>query len=129
MKPQALAAAVIAASLAGALGLWAANSDSPALFCSVTDGDTIRCGAERVRLAALDCPELAQPGGLTAKVALDRLIGSHPVRLERTGRDRYGRTVARAFVGSTDLACAMIRGGWCQPYYRFGGAAYDRCRP
>lgn len=129
MKPPALAAAVIAASLAGALILWAANSDSPMVRCAPIDGDTLRCGAERVRLAALDCPELAQPGGLAAKIALQRLVRAEPVRLERTGRDKYGRTVARVFVGRTDLACAMIRGRWCAPYYRFGGAAYDRCRP
>ena len=129
MKPQALAAAVIAASLAGALSLWAANSDSPTLRVRIVDGDSIVLGAERVRLAGLNCPELRQPGGLTAKIALDRLIGSQPVRLERIGTDRYGRTVARAFVGRIDLACEMIRGGYCRPYYRFGGAAYDHCRP
>lgn len=87
--------------------------------CTVTDGDTLRCGAERVRLIGIDAPELpghcspnrdCAPGDAFASTrALQRAIGGRPVRLERHGKDAYGRTLAFAFVGSVNLSCAQLR--------------------
>lgn len=89
------------------------------LVCTVTDGDTIRCGNERVRLIGIDAPELpghCRPGrqcargnGAASRAELERLIGGRPVRLERHGYDRYGRTLAFAWAGRVNLSCAMIR--------------------
>ena len=91
-----------------------------ALSCIAVDGDTLRCGDERVRLIGIDAPELAghcRPGrdcapgnALASKAALARLVNRHPVRLDRQGFDHYGRTLAFAFVGSINLSCAQLRG-------------------
>lgn len=69
--------------------------------CTVTqvsDGDSLRCGAERVRLLSIDAPELDQaPWGDSARVALQRLAtGGTPLRVEEDveARDRYGRRLA-----------------------------------
>ena len=64
----------------------------------VSDGDTIRCSGERVRLLLLDAPEQGQGDpGLRARLALEELIpvGSR-VRLELDveERDQYDRVLA-----------------------------------
>ena len=111
---------------------------SPPMHCTVTDGDTIRCGDERVRLLGIDAPELpghcrrgreCVPGdGLASKRSLERLIGGRPVRLERFGRDRYDRTLAYVFVGGVNLSCAQIQNG--RAIYKAGwddGRRLRRC--
>lgn len=90
-----------------------------ALSCTVTDGDTLRCGAERVRLTGIDAPELAghcrkgrqcAPGnGKASKANLARIIGGRPVTLTRLGTDHYGRTLAVGWAGGVNLACAQLR--------------------
>ena len=85
-----------------------------------TDGDTVRLGAERIRLAGIDAPELHRcprhrtctPGdGQASKAALERFIRSGPVRIERVGVDRYKRTLARLYVGRVNIGCEMVRIG------------------
>lgn len=95
----------------------------------VVDGDTIRVGAERVRIFGLDCAELGDAGGREAKRALERMIAGRSVRLERIERDRYGRTVAKVFAGGLDVTCSMIRAGACREYERYSRGTYARCRP
>jgi len=95
----------------------------------VVDGDTIRVGAERVRIFGLDCAEMRDPGGREAKRALERMIAGRGVTLERIERDRYGRTVAKVFAGGQDVACGMIRAGACREYQRYSRGTYSRCRP
>ena len=72
------------------------------------DGDTIKCGTERVklriRLLGIDAPEL--PG---------------VVQCQPAGFDRYGRTLARCSVGTVDLSCAMVAAG--AAVYRYGRIA------
>lgn len=97
-----------------------------ALACTVTDGDTLRCGKERIRLTGIDAPELpghcrkgrhCAPGdGKASKASLIRIIRGRPVTLSRMGRDHYGRTLAVAYVGGHNIACAQIAAG--QAIYR-----------
>lgn len=91
------------------------------LHCTVVDGDTLRCGAERVRLIGIDAPELpghCRPGrhcapgdGFESKRSLAHLVDGRPVRIERYGQDHYGRTLAVAWSGGINLACAQLRSG------------------
>ena len=86
--------------------------------CTVTDGDTIRCGDERVRLLAIDAPELpghcrpkrrCAPGDPIASTeSLRAAIQSGPLRTVRIDRDRYGRTLASVFAGDTNLSCHQL---------------------
>lgn len=87
--------------------------------CAVTDGDTIRCGDERVRLTGIDAPELpghcregrvCAPGdGDESKANLARIIGGRNVSVERMGTDRYGRTLAAVYLDGQNIACAQLR--------------------
>ena len=95
---------------------------TPALSCTVTDGDTIRCGDERVRLIGIDASELpghcqhdrrcASGDAIASKAALQRLVEGQAITLERRGIDHYGRTLAFARAGKIDLSCAQLRGGF-----------------
>lgn len=97
-----------------------------AASCTVIDGDTIRCGDERIRLTGIDAPELGrcQPrgrrcvsgDGAASKRALQVAMAGGDVRIIRLGRDRYGRTLAVVFAGNTNLACAQLKAG--QAIYR-----------
>lgn len=89
--------------------------------CVATDGDTLRCGSERIRLLGVDAPELpghcrrgrvCAPGDPHAsKVGLgDALAG--PLTIERVGRDRYGRTLALVAGAGGDLSCRQLARGY-----------------
>lgn len=91
------------------------------LTCTAVDGDTLRCGAERVRLIGIDAPELpghcregrrcADGDPWASKTALESLVRGRWIRLERVGQDRYGRTLAFARTGNIDLSCAQLTAG------------------
>lgn len=111
-----------------ALALWVSSASAHAEPARVVDGDTIRVGAERVRIFGLDCPERRAPGGHAATELMRALVDGHPVRLERCGRDRFGRTVARVYIGEADVAKLMIDSGHCREYCKFSKNAYGSCK-
>lgn len=95
----------------------------------VVDGDTLRLGAETLRLHAIDAPELGQicrdaegrrwDCGQVARDAL-RDLASGTIICEGRERDRYGRLVAKCFSGNRDLGAEMVRQGAAFAYPRFG---------
>lgn len=127
-----------AAAIGLGVGLWPMLSPAAPIAavetgetiegCRVTDGDTIRCGEERVRLLGIDAPELAghcrrgrrcAPGDPVASREALRgdLVGT--VRIVRVGEDRYGRTLGMVSTDVGDLSCrqlargaAVYRGNW-----------------
>lgn len=91
---------------------------------SVHDGDTIRCGAERIRIANIDAPELPDSpkchdyrkafgwcdykSGYAARDALQQFLAGGHARIERLGQDKYGRTLARITVGGKDAGAYLV---------------------
>lgn len=99
---------------------------------AVHDGDTLRCGSERIRLFGVDAPEVrrgqtpAEPFAYEARDELIRLtrgrVGCRPI-----DRDRYGRVVARCWSSaSPDLNAALIRSGFATEYRRYSKGLYAR---
>lgn len=95
---------------------------------SVTDGDTLVIGAERVRLHGIDAPESAQrcdvgsrrwACGEVASAALRAHIGARPVVCSVRGRDSYGRAVAVCRVAGADINAWMVSEGWAVAYRRY----------
>ena len=66
--------------------------------CSAIDGDTLRCGRERVRIEGINAPELAEPGGKQARQRLQQRLQGREIVIERRGRDKHGRTLGRLYV-------------------------------
>ena len=93
------------------------GTGQPISGCKVTDGDTIRCGDERIRLLGIDAPELkghcregrkCAPGdGIASKQSLaSALVGK--LRIERIDTDHYGRTIALVSGAKGDLSCWQL---------------------
>lgn len=95
---------------------------------SVTDGDTLRCGGERVRLWGVNSPERGQPGYGEASRHLARITTGKVVVCKPPpsgqDRDRYGRAVRRCFVGSTDLGREQVRAGHAADMPKFSKGFY-----
>lgn len=85
--------------------------------CRVVDGDTLRCGSERVRLLGIDAPEKGTcqpnrrcaPGDPIASEESLRTAARGPLKIRRVGKDRYGRTLALVSSRYGDLSCHQIR--------------------
>ncbi|MCZ2104962.1 MAG: thermonuclease family protein [Comamonadaceae bacterium] len=96
-----------------------------ALFClivAVGDGDslTARCNAqapERVRIAAIDAPELRQAWGRRARQQLAALCLGQRAEIQPQGRDVYGRTLAQVRCRGRDVASEQVHAGlaWVHP--------------
>lgn len=89
--------------------------------CRAIDGDTLRCGALRIRLLGIDAAELpghcrigrhCAPGDPYAQTrALQRVVTSQ-LFVRIVARDRYGRLVAQVRnAAGVDLSCAMLAAG------------------
>lgn len=94
---------------------------------SVHDGDSIRCGRERIRIANIDAPELPDSPkckdrraayawcdfktGYASRDSLKAFLAKGRVMIERQGIDRYGRTLARVTVNGIDAGEYLIQRG------------------
>lgn len=113
-----LSAAFLAALLVSGPAL---ASDLSCRVVAIADGDTFTClTAEKqqvkVRMAEIDTPEKAQPYGTRSRQMLSELVFGKDVTLRVQTRDRYGRTVARAYAGPVDVNAEMIRQGGAWVY-------------
>lgn len=99
---------------------------------SVVDGDTLEVQGTRIRLFGIDAPESAQTCldqssktyrcGQRAAFALADKVGARPVSCQPTGKDRYGRVVARCSVAGEDLQVWMVRNGHALAFRRYSKA-------
>ena len=91
---------------------------------AITDGDTLTVldGGNRqvkVRLAAIDTPERAQPYGDRAGQVLAALAFGKAVRVEAEDSDRYGRLIGRVRTGAVDVNAEMVRQGAAWVYRQY----------
>ena len=90
----------------------------------VHDGDTLTGLDEsktqfKVRLDAIDAPELGQPFGQASKKALSgKVFGKDVVVIAKT-RDKYGRTVGHVLVEGRDVNLEMLEEGMAWHYEKF----------
>jgi len=100
---------------------------------TVHDGDTIRCGGERIRIATIDAPELPDSSRCSAQSRKRLAASNNPpwcdhklgyrsrdalrsflrgnVQIHRTGTDRYGRTLASVSVNGRDAGSYLVNQG------------------
>tara|TARA_R110002110_G_scaffold77667_4_gene204013 strand:+ start:1411 stop:2070 length:660 start_codon:yes stop_codon:yes gene_type:complete len=95
----------------------------------VIDGDTLDVGATRVRLHGIDAPERDQPcttldgqnwgcGDWVTRQVRDRFEGRR-ARCDALDLDRYGRVVARCFVGGSDIGKTLVAEGLAYAYRKY----------
>lgn len=90
----------------------------------VHDGDTLTGLDEsktqvKVRLDAIDAPELGQPFGQAAKKALsEKVFGKDVVVIAKT-RDKYGRTVGHVLIDGRDVNLEMLEQGMAWHYTKY----------
>lgn len=106
---------------------------SATLICTsplVTDGDTIRCAGERVRIWAIDTPERGEPGYDAATRHLERITAGKRVVcvLPPSGqdRDRYGRAVRLCAADGLDVGRAQIEAGHAVEMHTYSKGYYGR---
>jgi len=90
----------------------------------ITDGDTFRIGATRIRLDGIDAPEMSTGDGEPARRHLAGLIGGRSVRCIDEGERSYERVVAVCYLDDQDLGAAMVRDGWARDWARYSGGRY-----
>jgi endonuclease YncB( thermonuclease family) len=87
----------------------------PGRVTRIIDADTIEVRLEtgpiRVRLHAIDAPELDQPWGPEATQALSKMILGKNVALQPFDEDRDGRIVATVFLKKADINADLVRLG------------------
>ncbi len=94
------------------------------------DGDSLRCGGTKVRLAGIDAPELhgcrGRPGrkcmagdGYAAKRRMAALVEGKQLRCEPVGQS-YDRVVASCHLpDGRDLSCVAIGAGIAKRWARY----------
>ena len=90
-----------------------------AIVYEVIDGDTIKLqNGERIRLLAINTPELGQPYYEEARNRLKELIEGKTVTLEEDveDKDQYGRLLRYIYVGDTFVNLEMVREGYANVY-------------
>lgn len=80
----------------------------------------------KIRLAEIDTPEMAQPHGKTAQLALSNLILFKPVSIEYQKKDRYQRIVGRVYLLATqqDICAELVRLGHAWVYRQYSDDVY-----
>ena len=103
------------------------HSDSKHLYLKVVgvhDGDTITGLDEnqkqyKIRLDAIDAPELGMPLGQASRKALsEKVFGKMVVVIVKT-KDRYGRTVGHVLLDKRDMNLEMLEEGMAWHYAHY----------
>ncbi|WP_295445459.1 thermonuclease family protein [uncultured Thiodictyon sp.] len=95
----------------------------------ITDGDTLTLLTPqnlqvKVRLSDIDTPESKQPYGSRAKQALSDIAFGKIARIDVHTTDLYGRSVARVYVGSTDVNATLVDQGAAWVYRKYSNDAH-----
>jgi len=104
-------------TLAAALAIAVCPSVGPRQTC-VVDGDTVWIAGEKIRLLDIDAPEMQGKCPRESALAIrarDRLVvllNTRQVTIERQGKDKYGRTLARLGVVGKMLIAEGLASRW-----------------
>lgn len=103
------------------LGYLSGSASADVRPYRVIDGDTFEVDGEKFRIRGMDTPEMKAKNprerelAQIAKTELDRLLVTG-YEVKRTGKDKYGRTVAEVFIGGRDISEIMVERGLARAY-------------
>ena len=101
---------------------WRECSPYERRITCVVDGDTLWYQGSKVRLLGIDAPEIEgrcvaeRRLALAATLELTRLLNTGLIRIAYDGHDRYGRHLARLWVGGGEVGPAMVAAGLAEPF-------------
>lgn len=110
-----LVVAGMAAALVVSNGYWIWRMREQMRVIRVIDGDTfvIKTG-ERVRLIGLDAPEMGTCGSDEATKSLSDLVFNKIIKIDREGRDSWGRRLGMVYAGGVNVNLEMVKSGWAR---------------
>ncbi len=128
----------LAAAHAGCAGQVKLPPSESIHNCTVTDGDTLRCGEERIRLLAIDAPEkpgqcragrICAPGDPFVSERSLRAAAKPTMTIRRVSSDRFGRTLALIEAEGKDLSCHQLENAAAiyNPKWDTGGYVFALC--
>ena len=91
----------------------------------IIDGDTIHIGNNKIRLHAIDAPEINQKCiknkiewkcGLQSTKFLKKLIDGYKIKCITKDKDKYNRYIAICYKNNIDLNSEMVTNGWAIAY-------------
>lgn len=92
------------------------------IISRVTDGDSFDFlnaeGVKKIRLYGIDCPEINQPFGDSAKIFLSHYLNDTVTIIIRD-RDKYGRTIADVFIRDTSINYQLLERGLAWHYKKY----------
>jgi endonuclease YncB( thermonuclease family) len=105
---------------------------APAAEVRVIDGDTLRIGAERIRLINIDAPEMSNGAECdaerqlaeVAKQKMTEIVAGQQLQVRREDKDRFGRTLAYIRVRGADLGEMLVM---ARVAVRWEGRQHDWC--
>ncbi|MEY3322473.1 MAG: hypothetical protein RLZZ417_2056 [Bacteroidota bacterium] len=91
----------------------------------IKDGDTVVLLTNKkeeitLRLSEIDAPERKQAFGTVSRTYLSNLIFGKEVKLQKSGTDRYGRTLGFIFTrNGTNVNLEMVKNGMAWQYEKY----------
>ena len=90
---------------------------------NVVDGDTIKVKFEnkvkKIRLSAIDAPEIKQNHGKESKKFLSDLIKKKKIKFHKLGTDRYRRLLGIIYYNDKDVNLEMVINGHAWVYRKY----------
>lgn len=92
---------------------------------TVIEGDVLEVDGRRVRLQAIDAPDVATRTGKRSLIELRRIIGLEPVNCELLELEPPAPKVQQGWIGrctseGVDIAQELVRRGWARALQRYG---------
>lgn len=96
----------------------------------IIDGDTIRIGRTKIRLAGVDAPEIDMPWGQKSKWAMVAICKGQVITAELDGERSFDRLVGTCFLpDGRDIGAEIIKQGLALDCPHFSGGKYQQFEP
>jgi len=96
----------------------------------IIDGDTIKIGKTKIRLAGIDAPEIDMPWGQKSKWAMVKICKGQVITARLDGERSFDRLVATCFLpDGRDIGAEIIKEGLALDLPHFSGGKYRQFEP
>ena len=96
----------------------------------IIDGDTIKIGKTKIRLAGIDAPEINMPWGQKSKWAMVEICKGQVITARLDGERSFDRLVATCFLpDGRDIGAEIVKNGLALDLPHFSGGKYRQFEP